>query len=230
MIRLPLASRRLKIHDYSATEKGVAFSIGFDFHDYLSIVQATPTKDSPGPVFRPDRSPINSGEGYWIMGADRNNEVVLLEAVRLYDLSHTNFAAHLESLKVFYGDPAKHAHPQDRCTCTAPSAKTITGKVAYYGDLWVRQDLRGAGLSKIAARLGGDISFALWAPDFVAWIVRRSALDKIGIHQRVHHEPGGILLRLVEEGIDDDYCLGWQTGEERAGSANLNSSITGVSA
>lgn len=209
-------SRFLQIYDDAAAQKGIKVSIGFDFSEYVSITARTPTKKRTYPNFRPDRSPIKSGEGYWLIGYDKNNAVALSDAARLYNLSHSNFAEHLQSLKVFYANPTIHAHPRDRCTCTAPSAKTMTGKVAYHGDLWVRSDFRGQGLAKIIAGIAHGVSFAMWAPDFLCALVARFSLEKglVSKYEMLHHEPGGSMLQLVEEDILDDDWLIWLTGEE----------------
>lgn len=208
-------SRFLQAYDTAANQKGIKLSIGFDFHKYVSITRALPTKRPTQPSFRPDRSPIKSDEGYWLIGVDKNNEVALVEAARLYDLSHSNFAEHLESLKAFYADPTVHAHPQSRCICTAPSAKEIAGKVAYHGDFWLRTDFRGQGIPKIMAAILRGASFAMWAPDFVCGLAARWLLDKgvLAQYGHAHHESGAI-LQLVEEDIADDDLLVWMTGEE----------------
>ncbi|MCP3392225.1 hypothetical protein NLM27_25975 [Bradyrhizobium sp. CCGB12] len=209
-------SRFLRVYDDAAVSKGIQLSIGFNFHEYVSITRDLPTKKPTYPNFRPDRSPIKSGEGYWMIGRDQDNEVALVEAARLYDLSNGNFAEHLESLKAFYADPAVHAHPMDRCTCVAPSAKQITGKVAYHGDFWLREDFRGKGLPKIMAATLRGVSFAMWAPTFVVGLAERWLLDKgvLAQYGHAHHEPGGSLLQLVEEDILDDDLLVWLTGDE----------------
>lgn len=207
-------ARFLQAYDDAAIQKGIKLAIGFDFHEYVSITRATRTKGPTYPNFRPDRSPIQPGEGFWIMGVDENNEVVLLEAARLYDLSRSNLAEHLESLKAFYADPMLHAHSRDRCTCVAPSAKNIVGKVAYLGDRWVRKDFRGQGISKIMAGIARGTAFAMWAPDFLFALVARRLLEKGVVYGYSHQEPGGSILQLVEENIVDHDCLVWQTGEE----------------
>ncbi|MGY3573018.1 hypothetical protein [Bradyrhizobium sp. USDA 4504] len=209
-----LVSRFLQEYDAAALQKNIKISIGFDFHEYVSITGATPTKTATYPIFRPDRSPIKLGEGYWMMGVDPNNQVALLEAARLYDLSYGNFAEHLESLKAFYADPTLYSRPQDRCTCTAPSAKIMTGKVAYHGDRWIRKDFRGKGVSKIMAGIARGVSFAMWMPDFLCALVSRRRLEKGSLYGYAHYEPGGSILRLIEEGIVDDDWLIWLTGEE----------------
>lgn len=218
-------SRFLQGYDAAAAQKGINISIGFDFNEYISITQTTPTKGRTYPNFRPDRSPIKSGEGFWIVGADKNNNVAFLEAARLYDLSHSNFAQHLQSLKAFFADPTLHAHRQDRCTCTAPSARKITGKVAYLGDRWVRNDFRGQGMSKIMAGIARGVSFAMWAPDFLCALVAGRLLEKGVVYGYSHHEPGGSILQLVEENIVDDDYLVWQTGEELKNLVNGGSEL-----
>lgn len=209
-------ARFLQVYDAAAAKEGIKVSIGFDFHEYVSITETTPTKKRTYPNFRPDRSPIQAGEGYWIIGVDKDNAVAITDAARLYDLSGSNLAEHLQSLKAFYANPARHAHPQDRCTCTAASATKITGKVAYHGDLWVRKDFRGRGIAKITAGIAHGVSFAMWAPDFLCSLVGRFSLDKglVSQYEMLHHEPGGSRLKLVEEDVVDDDWLIWLTGEE----------------
>lgn len=206
-------SRFLQLYDEAAVRKGIKLSIGFDFHEYVSITEAIPTKRKTYPNFRPDRSPIKTGEGYWLLGVDTNNEVALVQAARLYDLSQSNLAEHLQSLMFFYADPAKHAHPQDRCICKAPSARRIIGNVVYHGDLWVRTDFRGQGITKIMAGIMRGVSLAMWAPDFTCGLAGRWSVDK-RVYDVAHCEPSGSVLRLVAEDIVDDDWLFWTTGEE----------------
>ncbi|MFK4529262.1 hypothetical protein ABIF90_007243 [Bradyrhizobium japonicum] len=208
------ASRLLQLNDDAAAQEGIKLLLGFDFHEYVSITRGTPTKEPTFPNFRPDRSPIKPGEGYWIVGIDQNNEIALLDAARLYDLSNSNFAEHLQSLKAFYADPSLHAHPQDRCTCVAPSAKKMTGKVAYNGDLWVRRDFRGGGVAQILTGIALRVSFALWAPDFLCELVAPWRVEKGNVPLYRHHEPGGAILQLVQQDIVEDDWLVWLTGEE----------------
>lgn len=209
-------SRFLQVHDKAAVELGITLSIGFEFHKYVSITEAIPTKRRTYPNFRPDRSPINAGEGFWIMGIDQKHEVAAVQAARIYDLPSSNFAEHLESLKAFYADPSLHAHPQDRCTCSAPSAKKIKGKVAYHGDLWVRRDFRGQGIPRIMQGIARGVSFAMWSPDFVCGLMSRRLLDRwiVTKYGYAHYEAGGSILQLVEEDIVDEEWLNWITGDE----------------
>nr|WP_164935860.1 hypothetical protein [Bradyrhizobium nanningense] len=209
-------SRCLQVHDNDLVRKDITLLLGFDFHEYVSITKTTPTKGRTYPNFRPDRSQIKSGEGYWTMGVDKRNNVAILAAARLYELSNTNLSEHLQSLRAFYTDPTKHSHPRDRCACIAPTAKKITGKVAYHGDYWLRSDLRGQGLSKIMARITHGLSFAMWDPDYLCGLVARWSLDKgiVAEYGYTHSERGGSILHLVEDNIVDDDWLVWRTRED----------------
>ncbi|MGY4298938.1 hypothetical protein ACVWXN_007033 [Bradyrhizobium sp. i1.4.4] len=202
-------SRFLQLYDGLATQKGIKLSIGFDFHEYISITQATPTKPPTSRTFEP---PIKSGDGFWMIGADKNNDVAVLQAVRLYDVSHINFAELLE--EVFCDHPALDARPHDSWSCIAPSARKMIGKVAYHGDGWVRSDYRGLGMPKIMAGVAFGLSFAMWDPDFVCGLVAPRLLDRgvVAQYGYPHHEAGG--LRLMEQNVLNEYFLIWLTGEE----------------
>ncbi|WFU71287.1 hypothetical protein [Bradyrhizobium sp. CB2312] len=202
-------SRFLQRYDAAASQKGIKLSTGLDFHKYISITRATPTKDPTSRTFQPR---IKAGDGFWMIGVDNNNDVAVLQAVRLYELSCINFAEHLE--KVFGDRPAAHAHPYDSWTCIAPSAKKITGKVAYHGDVWVRRDYRGRGMPKIMGGVAFGVSFAMWAPDYVCALVTPWQLDKgvVAQYGYAHHEAGG--LRQIGQNALNEYLLVWLTGEE----------------
>ncbi|MCP3368622.1 hypothetical protein [Bradyrhizobium cajani] len=216
VVNILKVSRFIRIYDDLAAQKGIKLSVGFDFDKYVAITSALPTKKPTYPNFRPDRSPIEPGQGYWMIGLDKHNDVALVEAARLYDLQDSNFASNLESLRAFYADPAMHAHPQDRCRCTAPTAREITGKVAYHGDFWLRKDFRGQGMPEIMAAVLRGISFAMWSPDFVVGLAERWLLSKgvLAQYGHAHYEEGGSVLHLVEENIMDDDLLVWLTSEE----------------
>lgn len=201
-------SRFLQEYDDAAARKGIMLSVGFDFHKYISITRNTPTKSPTIRSFQPDHSPIRSGDGFWMIGIDKNDDVAVLQAVRLYDLSCSSFAEHLEN--VFCVDLA----PQGGFTCVAPNAKKITGKVVYHGDGWVRRDYRGQGMPEIMGGVAFGVAFAMWAPDFVCGLLDRLLVDKglVAKYGYAHCESGG--LRRIEQNNLDEHFLTWLTGEE----------------
>jgi hypothetical protein len=211
-----ILARFLGGHDQAARRRGIEISIGDDFAEYVSITRATPSKGPTYPNFRPDRSPIAPGMGFWMKGVEPGGRVVLLQAVRLYDLAASSFAEHLQSLKAFYEDPSRHASPGDVCVCSAPSARSFTGRVAYHGDLWVSADHRGCGMPTVMAGIAFGVSLALWSPDWICALVPRWLLDKgvVAQYGYRHYEHGGSILSMPEERIVDDDWLIWLTGAE----------------
>ncbi|WP_194389563.1 hypothetical protein [Bradyrhizobium sp. CCBAU 51765] len=209
-------SRFLHLYDSEAAKKGIKLSIGFDFRAYVSITGTTATKEQTGSAFRPDHSPIRSGDGFWMVGVDRNDNIAVLQAVRLFDLSRSNLAEHIDSMKVDYANPAVHADPRTTYTCLAQSARQLAGKVAYHGDAWVRSDYRGQGMPKIMAGVAFGVSFAMWAPDYICALVAPWLLEKgvVAEYGYTHHESGG--LRMLEQNILSEYVLIWLTREELA--------------
>ncbi|MBR1165229.1 hypothetical protein [Bradyrhizobium elkanii] len=99
VVDLLQVSRFLQVYDAAAVRKGIKLSIGFDFDEHVAITRTTPAKKPTYPTFPPARSPNKPGEGYWIIGVDKNHEIALTDAARLFDLC--NFAEHLQSLKAF---------------------------------------------------------------------------------------------------------------------------------
>ncbi|MDF0581964.1 hypothetical protein [Bradyrhizobium yuanmingense] len=205
-------SRFLRKYDDAAVQKGLKLSIGFDFREYLSITRVTPTKEPTTRFFQTDRSPISLGDGFWTLGVDKNENVALLQAVRIYELSGSSLADHIDSM--FRDITAPLAHPRNRWTCTAPSARNMNGKIAYHGDLWVGKEFRGKGIPEIAARVAFGVSFAMWDPDFMCGLVAQWVVDKGVLTQEGyrHSEPGG--LHLAEQDSLNNYLLVWLTGEE----------------
>lgn len=216
-------SRFLQLYDDAATQKGIRLSMGFDFHEY-STTRVTTTKQPTSRTFQP---PIEPGDGFWMIGVDMNNNIAVLQAVRLYYLSRTSFAEHLE--KTFSSDHALHERPLDSWTCLAPSARKMTGKVAYHGDVWVRRDYRGQGMPNIMGGIAFGASFAMWNPDYVCALVEPWLLDKGVVAQYAypHHEAHG--LRLVEQNVVNEYLLIWLTGDELRSRIDLFDKATNFS-
>ncbi|MBX5180475.1 hypothetical protein HJB77_30270 [Rhizobium lentis] len=201
--------------DALARKSGLSIEMGDDFEKYLGITSRLPGKPPTTPNFRPDCSDLKPGKAFWIIGRDHKGKVAHVQAVRVDDLSNTNLREHLESLKACFADPQK-AGPGSSCNCYAPSADSITNLVAYHGDVWLREDFRGRGLSVLIGRIAFGLAAAKWTPDFICALVAGWNIEK-GIVERygyLHREPHGSVLRLPAHGINDDEWLVWLTRDE----------------
>ncbi|TIL29603.1 hypothetical protein [Mesorhizobium sp.] len=202
--------------DDLARKSGLHITMGDDFEEYVRITSRLHGKSPTTPNFRPDCSDLQAGNAYWIIGRDRDGRVAHVQAMRLDDLSNTSLAEYLESLRACFAHPDLKAGPGSSCSCYAPTARSITGLVAYRGDMWLREDFRGRGLTTFISRVAFGLAWAKWSPDFVCglvagWYIEKGIADQCGY---LHREPHGSVLRLPAHGIEDDDWLVWLTRDE----------------
>lgn len=199
-----------------ARKSGLHITMGDDFEEYVRITDRLPGKSPTYPHFRPDCSDLLPGKAFWIIGRDREDRVAHVQAMRLYDLSTTSLDEHLGTLRDCFADPGLKAGPGSSCSCYAPSARSITGLVAYRGDLWLREDFRGRGLLSFLGRIAFGMAWNQWSPDFIyalvgSWNIEKGIADRNGY---LHKEPHASVLRLPARGICDDDWLVWLTRED----------------
>ncbi|RVI63712.1 hypothetical protein [Sinorhizobium meliloti] len=209
-------SKYIYAADELARRSGLHLTMGDDFEEYVGITSRLSGKPATTPNFRPDCSDLSLGKAFWIIGRDPEERVAHVQAMRLDDLSDTNIAEHLESLRACFTNPNVQAGPGSSCISSAPTARKITGRVAYHGDIWLREDFRGRGLATLIGRIAFGLAWAKWSPDFIyalvaGWNIEKGIVDRYGY---LHREPHGSVLRLPAHRIDDDDWLVWLTRDE----------------
>ncbi|MER9371965.1 hypothetical protein [Mesorhizobium sp. M0491] len=201
-------------HD-SILKFGLYLTMGDDFDEYIMITDRLPGKSPTYPHFRPGCSDLSPANAFWVIGRDRADRIAHVQAMRLYNLRTKSLHDHLETLGDYYAAPDLLAGPGSSCTCYAPSARGITGLVAYRGDLWLREDFRGIGLPPFLSRIAFGLAWTKWSPDFVyalvaAWNIEKGVADRNGY---LHKEYGAV-ARLPSRGINDDDWLVWLTRDD----------------
>lgn len=175
---------------------GIHVEIGDDFAKYRSYRSQQSDRGPIYPMFDVASSYIDHTNGFWVCGFNTNGELVHTQAVRLLDLTETSLATHLNIHRHKYITPDTTPDP-DLTFYSGPEAlKTITGKVCYQGDFWLRASGLGGPRSQGAtALLSGillQIMISSWNPSFVfAFVPQRLAAK--GAHLRYgysHCEPG----------------------------------------
>lgn len=202
--------------DELGRKMGLHITMGEDFEEYVGITSRLPGKSPTYPSFRPDCSYLPPGKAFWIVGRDQDGRVAHVQAMRLYHLSNTDVAEHLGSLRAWFADPTFIAGSGSSSRCDAPTGRAMTGLVAYHGDIWLREDFRGRGLSTFIGRIAFGLAWAKWSPDFIYalvadWHVQKGVVDQYGY---LHQEPHGSVLHLPAYGIADDDWLVWLTRDE----------------
>ena len=175
--------RFILLADTAARKRGVYLSLEDDFDALLALNEANRAHWHPlAPSFDP-RTGAHAGNGFWICGRDENGDAVLTQVVRHYEMTDTTLADEFENLRIFYGDPRRHASPQESCRSSAGAASKIRGSVVYSGGTWFRPDFRGRGLASIVPRMGRTIALSRWKTDYAFSLVQRRLVEK-GIPRR----------------------------------------------
>ena len=202
---------------------GIHVEIGDDFAKYRSYRSQQSDRGPIYPMFDVASSYIDHTNGFWVCGFNTNGELVHTQAVRLLDLTETSLATHLNIHRHKYITPDTTPDP-DLTFYSGPEAlKTITGKVCYQGDFWLRASGLGGPRSQGAtALLSGillQIMISSWNPSFVfAFVPQRLAAK--GAHLRYgysHCEPG----RWVgpdQQVTEEDYFI-WMGANDMANMA-----------
>jgi hypothetical protein len=158
-----------------AAHRGMTLSVEEDFEAFARIARQMPGRAPVTPMFDPRHSELRPGRAFWIKGVDASGDVVHLQAARVDDLGDMALIDWLESLQAFYARPMMSAAPHEVCFCAAPHAREIKGRVAYHGEVWLRDGVdgfRGFGLGGVLPRMAIAVALLRWSPDFmygIAW-------------------------------------------------------------
>jgi len=143
------------------------------------------------PLFDPGFSNVSPQNSFWIEGRDDAGDIVATQACRRFHWSGTTLGEECRSLRLFYADPARMAAPGETCAMTAPSARSIAGRVAYSGSGWYRPDFRGRELSAILPRISRACALARWGTDTTISFVEDVLIEKGVVarygYRRVEH-------------------------------------------
>ena len=190
-----------------ALRAGLRLFVQSDFALYNTVMRAN--KDRRG-YLNPIFDEVPAGCGYWIAGLDGNEAIATVQAFRLYRWHGTNLLRELTSLHLHYPHQGLEAGPGESIEMGGLVAETITGKVAFTGGIWIRQDMtgpraeiEGAKLSGILARLNRYLAYCRWDIDFAFSSVTNALYEK-GVAEsygHAHAEPGmKFALRFLGEG------------------------------
>lgn len=124
------------------------------------------------PVFDAKVGGFNDDNGFVLLGRNRDGEIVLSQAQRLYSFTNSNLKEEVESMRLFYADPARwQAERGETWRITCPTAEKMTGRVVFNGAVWYRPDYRKMGLMKIIGRVAKGYGFTKWYTDYTISIM-----------------------------------------------------------
>lgn len=200
--------------DTALRDKGVSLGFG-TFEELLETNRRN--RDSWLPIV-PSYDPANGlcdlDEGYVLIGRNTAGEVVVAQGTIIFDWTGTNFKDEAESMRIFYASPEHRSRPQERCIVTAPSAATISGRVALHGAAWWHPNVRGRLLGALVARVSRLYAYARWKTD-LSLAINSEKLIAGGFPRRngYQHIEHGVAFRNFEMG-DYDGGIVWITEDE----------------
>lgn len=175
----------LRLMDDELRARGITLYLHDDFHGLAAARGGTPLMPNLDPLC------FRGGTGFWLEGRSTSGEPVANHAVRLYEVFSGSLADRWESLDFLY-HPVGLASPGETCSCRAPAAHRIAGKIVYSGALWVRPDFRGAGTGGLLPQVSRMLAYRLWEHDYTIAVVEND-IGSSGVPQACGYgalEPG----------------------------------------
>jgi hypothetical protein len=123
------------------------------------------------PIFDPECGRFCSNSAFCLLGRNEAGEIVLSQAARYFDWRQTSFHEEATSLRLFYHDPASLKGEGETIEVTAPSARWISGRIAFTGAHWCRPDFRQRGLPSITPRLARALAIGRWDVELACTIM-----------------------------------------------------------
>lgn len=210
------------LHDLE--EAGIHIEIGDDFAKYRSYRSQQPDRGPIYPMFDVASSFIDPTNGFWVCGFDSDGELIHTQAVRLLDLSEISLATHLYVHRHKYITPDTTPDP-DLTFYSGPQAlDTITGKVCYQGEFWLRARGLGGPRSQNAtaqlSHVSREIIVGAWDPDFVfAFVPKRLAAKGAHLRYGYCHCELGRWTGPDQQVTEEDYLI-WMGDNDLANLAD----------
>src|SRR5262245_29011617 len=178
-----LLGKLLLAGDTAARDRGVLLSFA-TLSELVEINQANRQSWLPLlPVFDPVCGQFDGSSAICLLGRNDGGDVIVTQAARFFDWQKTTLFEEATSLRMLYHDPDAQRQQGEALEVTAPSARKISGKVAYTGAHWCRPDFRGKGLPGITPRIARALAIALWDVDFACTLMLENVFSR-GVARR----------------------------------------------
>lgn len=161
---------------------GIDITIGTDFDEFKSYVEAARPDHPLGDPFDPDLHNMNNpGDACWIVGRDQDGEIMHLHALRVLPTGPHSAATYFrQNFKGF--SPSECDVDFDRSKFRAcPAVKRMRGRVAYSGEVWIGGKpgiYRGTGLISHLMRFAMLTAMRRLGADYMMGFVARPVAMK----------------------------------------------------
>lgn len=174
---------------------GMRLEIGGDFAAYRKMRNAQADRPPLYPMFDVSSSYVDAGNAFWVCGFNSDQELVHTQAIRLLDMRGETLGEHLRTHRHKYITPNSTPDPDATYYDQPAALGTITGRVCYHGEFWLKGGEgghRSQGFTALLSRVVFELALKIWSPDFVFGLVPTQLAHK-GIPVRYGYtrcEPG----------------------------------------
>lgn len=195
--------------DTALRQRGISLSFG-TFDELLETNQRN--RDSwlaLAPTFSREFATFDPATSGCLIGRNSTGDVVLTHATRFYDWQDTNFHEQAENMRLWYDDPDTSKLPGEYCRVTAPSAKSLNGRIAFSGAVWYRPDFRGLGLPLIMSRVIRAYGHARWRSELSVSIMSNKVIGAGMRGKTGHHHQEWAVEWLNSRLANMTFALVW---------------------
>ncbi len=224
-----LLGRFFLLADTAARERGLALSFG-PFEELMRVNQKN--RASWGimtSMYDPHCCPegLSPENAFCIFGRDGSGEVVTTHAGRIYQLGERSMKEVGDAMLLHHDHPERSKQPGESIEVTAPSAKSIKGKLLINGAVWINPAYRKRQVMLIVPRIARAYAYTRWKIDRSMGLMMEGpaaggVIDSLGYPNR----EWGLQIRNAQNG-SPRCCLAWMDANELM--ADLRGFLAGFS-
>ncbi len=209
-----LFGRFFLMSDYLLRKAGLNLAFA-TFEELFAINESNRDTWKPiVPTFNFQNGLLDDSCAFALVARNAAGMAVSAQATRGFDWRQSCFQTEGESLRLFFAEPSKMATRGEMCTITAPSARTLSGRVAFSGGAWFHPSMRGKGLFSVLARVARSYAYTRWQTDLAMAVMSNGLIGREFWRQNGYqHAEAGFALRNFELGDYDGGAV-WITTEE----------------
>ncbi len=211
-----LFGRFFLLADTAARERGVSLSFG-TFEDLIRVNEKN--RASWGIMtsmydYRCCPVGLSPENAFCIFGRDGNGEVVTTHAGRIYQLGESSMQEFGDAMLLHHDDPDRTKCPGESIEVTAPSAKSIKGRLLINGAVWLHPAYRKRQITMIVPRIARAYAYTHWKIDRSMGLMMEGptaggVIDSLGYPNR----EWGLQIRNAQNG-SPRCCLAWMDANE----------------
>ncbi|MEQ6249059.1 hypothetical protein ABMC89_09235 [Sulfitobacter sp. HNIBRBA3233] len=194
LVTMPPGDRFIASSADILNEYGIGLEVGYDFEMYRKHLAKARPDHTLGAPFDPLLQDIRPGNAFWIIGRNREGDIIHTQALRMLSLAEMTVADYLAAnFRAFPPSDVDLDLPRSRYRA-GPGARRMTGQVAYHGEFWIGgadKQFRGQGVSCVLGRYGFWEAIQHWDPDHIIAFILKPVAFK-GLVERagwMHTDP-----------------------------------------